>query len=91
MYTVFSFPDSISGETYADFAMPGFGPFGLFPRKLQFGVYLTLEGGEINLTNFALPHVWHTITIVPKKGKTRIEKVYKPVEGDKPGELWWSR
>ncbi|KAF8485634.1 hypothetical protein JB92DRAFT_2760613 [Gautieria morchelliformis] len=88
MHTFFSFPGSISAETFVDFQMPGWGPFGLLPRALKISVYIILEGGEIDFYNFAVPHLYHSIKVKPRGKKTRVEKVYKRPDGY--GEEWWS-
>ncbi|KAF8526948.1 hypothetical protein BU17DRAFT_40280, partial [Hysterangium stoloniferum] len=88
MHTIFKFLASISGETFVDFQLPGWGLFSIIPQGLKFCVYIKLEGGEIDFTNFALPHLWHSIKVRPRDGKARIEKMYKRPDGS--GEEWWS-
>ena len=99
MHAVFSLPvpsgpgsdsaaDCPTGETFCDFLMPGWGPFGLIPRMPQLSVTLKMEGGEIEFFNYIIPHAFHYIRVRPRKGKSRTEQVYKRLDGS--GESWWT-
>lgn len=61
-------------------------------RKLfKVSVHVACEGGEIELFNFLLPTLYHSITVT-KGGVTRIEKAYSPEARDGlrgKGEDWW--
>lgn len=88
MHTTYSLPASVSGETYVDFAMPGWGPFGLLPRMPKLSVRVALEGGDIEFFNYPLAGAYHWIKVKPRKGAARTEKVYKHPDGK--GETSWT-
>lgn len=88
MHSKLSMPSSVEAETFVDFSMPGWGPFHLFPRMIKGSVYVTLEDGELELYNFALPHVYHSIKVKPRGRKSRVEKWYTFSGG--LGEEWWT-
>jgi len=46
------------------------------------------ENGSVEMSNFIMPTLLHTITVKVKDGKSRTEKVYKPKDGE--GEDWWT-
>lgn len=58
------------------FRLPGWGPFGLIPRLLVVFGRVVCEEGEVELTNFVFPWLYHSLTIKGKDGKKRTEKVY---------------
>lgn len=69
-----------------DFGMPNV--FGFIPRFPQ--IRLTVQGdkGSLEMFNFVLPTVYHSITVKTQGGHTRVERVYKAKEGK--GEEWWT-
>ncbi|KAI8969882.1 NAD-P-binding protein [Trametes punicea] len=90
MHATFALPSptGVTGETYADFAMPGWGPFGLLPRMPKLSVKVALEGGDIEYFNYPLAGSYHWIKVKPRKGSSRTEKVYKHPDGS--GETSWT-
>ncbi|KAJ8463956.1 hypothetical protein ONZ51_g9914 [Trametes cubensis] len=88
MHAAFEFPSSVTGETYADFAMPGWGPFGLIPRMPKLSVKVALEGGDIEYYNYPLAGSYHWIKVKPRKGRARTEKAYKHPDGT--GDASWT-
>ena len=80
--------DQPTGEMFVDFGMPGWGPLGIFPRFPKLSLVVKLEGGDVEFFNFFTPHAFHTIKVLPRKGKARTEKVYKGKDGY--GETWWT-
>lgn len=88
MHATMDFPSNVSAEVYVDFAMPGWGPFGIIPRMPKMMVTVDLEGGSIEFFGFPLPHGISSIKVKPKKGKARTEKVYQHPDGT--GADWWS-
>ena len=88
MHAAFEFPSSVTGETYADFAMPGWGPFGLIPRMPKLSVKVALEGGDIEYFNYPLAGSYHWIKVKPRKGRARTEKAYKHPDGT--GDASWT-
>ncbi|KAH9847871.1 NAD-P-binding protein [Lenzites betulinus] len=88
MHVTYALPSSITGETYVDFAMPGWGPFGLFPRMPKLSVRVALEGGDIEFFNYPLAGAYHWIKVKPRKGSARTEKAYKHPDGK--GEASWT-
>ncbi|KZT10863.1 NAD(P)-binding protein [Laetiporus sulphureus 93-53] len=82
------FGDSLPATIIVDFSPEGWGPFKLFPQFVKLTLRVECENGAIELWNYPLPHLFHSITVIPKNGKSRVEKAYKPKEGK--GEEWWS-
>ncbi|KAI0706353.1 NAD-P-binding protein [Earliella scabrosa] len=88
MHVSYALPDSITAESYVDFSMPGWGPFGLLPRMPKLSAVVKLEGGEIEYYNYPLAGSYHYIKVKPKKGSGRTERAYKHADGS--GEAWWT-
>ena len=88
MHVSYALPDSITAESYVDFSMPGWGPFGLLPRMPKLSAIVKLEGGEIEYYNYPLAGSYHYIKVKPKKGSGRTERAYKHPDGS--GEAWWT-
>ncbi|KAI0331907.1 NAD-P-binding protein [Cubamyces sp. BRFM 1775] len=89
MHATFALPDSATGSMTADLALPGRGPLGLVPRLLpQFTLGVALDGGRVELWNYAGPHVYHWIKVRPARGAARTEKAYKYKDGR--GDAAWS-
>lgn len=82
------FPESLPATVIVDFALPGWGPFKLIPQWLKIALRVECEQGTVEIWNYPLPSLWHSITVTPKNGKARVEKVYKPMIGR--GQEWWS-
>ncbi|KAI0359853.1 NAD-P-binding protein [Trametes cingulata] len=87
MHATYALPDSITAETTADLAAPGWGPFGLIPRWPKLELSVSLEGGDIQVFNFIDPGVIHWIKVRPKRGVDRKEQVYRYDDGR--GEKTW--
>ncbi|CCM06238.1 uncharacterized protein FIBRA_08486 [Fibroporia radiculosa] len=83
-----TFAESIPATVIVDFALEGWGPLKLLPQWLKLVFRVECENGVVEYFNYALPSLYHYITITTKDGKSRVEKVYKPAEGK--GEEWWS-
>jgi predicted dehydrogenase len=65
--------------------------YGVLPRKPAMFVKVACEGGEMQLSNFVLPTLWHSIVVSKRDGvgrTMRTEKVYRPASGK--GEVWWT-
>jgi hypothetical protein len=63
--------------------------FGLIPFLPKLNVVVAGEKGEIALTNFVMPTMWHSIQVQINEGglvQKRVEKVYEAGRG----EAWWS-
>lgn len=88
MHATFALPHDVTGELHCDFALPGWGPFGLLPHLPKMGVTIALEGGTLEYYGFPLPHLRSYVTVRPKRGQARTESVYKHPDGT--GEGWWS-
>ncbi|KIP03770.1 hypothetical protein PHLGIDRAFT_121300, partial [Phlebiopsis gigantea 11061_1 CR5-6] len=90
MRAAFALPGTdATAELYCDFAMPGWGPLALLPRLPKQRVTLRMEGGTVEFYGFPIPHVYHYITIAPREGRARTEKVYRRPGGGEDQE-WWS-
>lgn len=81
----FSFPNDIIGTAICDFQL------GWLDFLTGNAIYASIEceGGKIDMSNFVMPTLWHSINVKPKAGKARTEKVYTPTDGT-PGEEWWT-
>lgn len=60
--------------------------WGFIPDFPQVRVVVDCEIGSINMFNFVMPTLYHSITVKIRGGHTRVEKVY---QGGK-GEEWWT-
>ncbi|KAI0833492.1 NAD-P-binding protein [Trametes gibbosa] len=88
MHATYALPDSVTAESYVDFARPGWGPFGLIPGWPHTDLVVSLEGGEVTLVNYPLAGMYHVIKIKPKQGPARTEKAYRYADGR--GDISWS-
>jgi len=80
-------PNDVTAKFTCDLGHPLFLPLTGFIPKVQISV--DCDGGKVELFNFVGPHLFHTITVAPKKGPNRKEKAY--AFGNKAkGEEWWS-
>ena len=72
-----------------DFSMPSL--LGFIPRWPDISVRAVCEQGSVELFNFPMPVIYHTINVSLTGGKTRTEKAYKfPLSSGLKGEEWWS-
>ncbi|EJD07630.1 NAD-binding protein [Fomitiporia mediterranea MF3/22] len=85
-----SFPNDVTASIACHCRQPGWGPFGLLPSIPGVICKAECEGGTVETNNYAGPHMYHYITVVPKgdQGKKRVEKAYTFPDGF--GEPWWS-
>ncbi|KAI0759684.1 NAD-P-binding protein [Trametes elegans] len=88
MHATYALPSSVTAETYVDFAMPGWGPFGLLPRLPKVTARVELEGGTVEFFNYPLAGALHWIKVRPRKGAARTEKAYKRPDGS--GDASWT-
>jgi len=87
---VLAFPNDVTAEIMCHSLMPGWGPLGLLPRFPAVNVEARCEGGVVSLSNFVVPHIWHSINVTMSGGQKRVEKVYTYKDGKEKGEAWWS-
>ncbi|KAF7309970.1 hypothetical protein MIND_00369800 [Mycena indigotica] len=81
----FTFAGGMRSSIVCDLATPA--RFGLIPKLPDFSAKIRCEQGEIRIMNYLMPSVYHSITVVPIKGKQRVEKVYT---FPNLGQPWWS-
>lgn len=86
-------PSSVIATLHCDLGMPPI--MKCIPRFPQASAVIKCEGGEVEMSNFLMPILYHSITVRTRetKGKgmkTRVEKVYKYPEGTGKGEEWWT-
>ncbi|GLB41844.1 putative oxidoreductase family, NAD-binding Rossmann fold [Lyophyllum shimeji] len=83
-------PNNATASLKADLSMPF--RFGLIPPMPQVRGTVTCEGGEIELFNFVMPTLYHSLKVTPKQGKARVEKVYSFADAkmEGKGEAWWT-
>ncbi|KAG6897822.1 hypothetical protein C0992_010626 [Termitomyces sp. T32_za158] len=87
-------PNNVTASLECDLAMPLI--YGFIPPMPVVKAIITLEGGEIEIYNFVMPTLYHSIKVTTKdarnKTKTRVEKVYTFTDGkmEGKGEAWWT-
>ncbi|KAH7927754.1 NAD(P)-binding protein [Leucogyrophana mollusca] len=84
-------PDSepIKATLRCDFSVPP--RFGFIPRWPDITARVTCERGTVELFNFVMPVIYHSITVRPEGGRVRTEKAYTFPDGSgKKGEEWWT-
>lgn len=88
MEATLALPKDVTATLRCDLGAPH--KFGVIPDAfpLKLGVRAEGELGSVELFNFVLPTLYHSITVKIKGGRKRVEKVYKPKGGVK-GEEWW--
>jgi hypothetical protein len=57
----------------------------------RLGVVVECEGGRVELNNYVLPTIYHSVNVCTRDGKSRVEKVYTFGDAgvDAKGEDWW--
>ncbi|TFK39890.1 hypothetical protein BDQ12DRAFT_734614 [Crucibulum laeve] len=90
-----SLPNNVIATLTCDLGIPY--RYGIIPNMPQINAIVRCEGGDIELFNFVMPTLYHSITVQSKDGtggvKTRTEKVYKFAELQEPDmndEEWWT-
>lgn len=78
--------EPVNSTIKCDFATPL--RWGLIPRWPEISVRAVCERGSIEMFNFVMPVIYHSITVTPDGGVTRTEKAYTFESGK--GEEWWS-
>lgn len=68
--------------------------YGIVPHPPQVRAIVKCDGGDVELYNFVLPTLYHSLTVRTRSGegyKTRVEKVYTFSQGKMrgKGEAWW--
>ncbi|KAG6856221.1 hypothetical protein H0H87_006372 [Tephrocybe sp. NHM501043] len=86
-------PNDVTASLKTDLRVPF--KYGVIPTLPELNVVITLEGGEIELYNYVMPTLYHSITVKTKSGgklATRVEKAYTFKEGkmEGKGEAWWT-
>lgn len=92
---VLGFPQDITATITCDLSMPL--SLGFVPSLPQIFIKVEAEKGILEMLNFIIPTMYHSITVTPRQGdatiKKRVVKAYRFVDagmkdkGDKP---WWS-
>jgi predicted dehydrogenase len=83
-----SLPNDAVGTVICDLGMPR---TGFLPRMPHNAIIVECEGGKIELSNYMLPTLYHSITVTLHNGASRVEKAYT-FEHGKLGdreENWW--
>ncbi|EIN09608.1 NAD(P)-binding protein [Punctularia strigosozonata HHB-11173 SS5] len=89
MSATLAFPNDVAASIRCHFGMPP--AYGFIPRMPVLSLKAECEGGELTLSNFVLPTLWHSITVSKREGRgrvTRTEKAYTFKDGI--GEPWWT-
>ncbi|TRM56690.1 hypothetical protein BD626DRAFT_517994 [Schizophyllum amplum] len=85
-----AFPHDATALFHLDFARPL--RWGLIPHMPEFRALVKCDEGEVELTNFVFPSMYHNIYVRPKGKAARTEKAYTfSASGvdSAPGEDWW--
>jgi len=75
--------NGVTASLTCDLGMPL--TWGFIPKFPQIQVVVDCELGSIDMFNFVMPTLYHSITVKIRGGHTRVEKEYKG-----HGEEWWS-
>ncbi|KAJ7504167.1 NAD(P)-binding protein [Mycena galericulata] len=81
----FALPGNITSTIMCDLAIPP--AFKLIPRMPDLNAVIECEKGRIQVTNYVMPTLYHSITVTPTGEKSRVEKVYTFPD---LGEPWWT-
>ncbi|KAM6497057.1 NAD(P)-binding protein [Amanita muscaria] len=78
-------PNDVTAQINCDLSQPGF----KFPR---ISAKVECEGGSIEIFNFVMPVIYHSITVQKRGQSIRTEKAYTFEEGkmEGKGEDWWT-
>ena len=82
-----SLPNDVTAKLTSDLRSPNV--LGIIPRLPELDATIECEGGKIEMYNFVMPSLYHTITVTPRNGRVRKEKVYTFKESSLKGEPWW--
>ncbi|KAJ6514886.1 NAD(P)-binding protein [Mycena vitilis] len=80
----FALAGGITSTIYCDLIVPL--KFGLIPSMPDINAVIKCEQGEIQLSNYVMPTLYHSITVKNGK-KSRVEKAYTFPE---LGQPWWT-
>jgi predicted dehydrogenase len=88
-----AFPNDIIGTMHGDLMLPP--RFGFIPYIPKFNAQVECEGGSVDVFNYLMPTLYHSITVTQKSTKgteTRTEKVYTWADAklEGKGEDWWT-
>ena len=85
-----SLPNDVVATLNCNLGLPSY--LGLFPQFPRISVAVECEGGKVDVFNFVMPTLYHSIKVHVRDGATRVEKVYsfKDVGVDAKGEDWWT-
>ena len=78
--------NGVTASLTCDLGMPPI--WGFIPQFPQVKMVVDCEIGSIDILNFVLPTLYHTITVKIRGGHTRVEKVYQGK--NLKGEEWWT-
>ncbi|KZT02244.1 NAD-binding protein [Laetiporus sulphureus 93-53] len=84
-----AFPSDITSSVDADWHKPRYGPFGLLMGMPEASLTCVMEGGEVRLSNYVFPNIWHSLSVTPKGGKKQMEYAYA-FEGSPKEQQYWS-
>ncbi|KAF4610504.1 hypothetical protein D9613_006682 [Agrocybe pediades] len=85
---VLEFPGEVTAAFSTDISLEI--KLGFIPQ-FDFSLVVECEEGSINLSNYMIPQIYHSLTVTKSNGQKRVEKVYKPASGSGAhGEEWWS-
>jgi hypothetical protein len=87
-----AFPDDVIGTLTCDLTIPP--SYGFIPALPSISAKVECTQGSVELTNFIMPNLWHSISVQKidgKEKKSRKEKVYtfQDAKMEGKGEDWW--
>ena len=85
-----SLPNDVVATLHCDLGLPP--RLGFIPQFPRVGVTVECEGGKVDMMNFIVPTLYHSIKVYVRDKTTRVEKVYRFEDAgmDAKGEEWWT-
>ncbi|KAI0093432.1 NAD(P)-binding protein [Irpex rosettiformis] len=94
MEATLAFPNDAIGTLTCHLRAPP--KFRVIPIWPEMRLNMVCENGELDFFNHIMPVIYHSIKVSTKTGKegkgrkTRVEKVYRPLQDGQKGEDWWT-
>jgi len=85
-----SLPNNVVATLNCNLGLPAY--LGFIPRFPRVDVAVECEGGKVDMLNFVIPTIYHSIKVHVRDKTTRVEKAYRFENAgmNAKGEEWWS-